>query len=147
VTERRRHAYASAMILARFPVAAAAALSLAACGESPTAADIVGAWGGEHVALTIAATGAALEFDCAHGSIEERIVPDADGGFDVAGIYVREHGGPVREGEPPDSHPARYTGRIDGSRMTLTVLLTDDPAFAASYTLRRGEPPQVYRCV
>jgi hypothetical protein len=135
------------MIRARSLTLAAGVLALVACGDSPTAADLVGEWGGEHIALTITPTGAVLEFDCAHGSIVEPIVPDAAGVFDVAGIYVREHGGPIREGEPPDSHPARYVGRIDGSRMTLTVTLTDGPKPQASYTLRQGAPPQVYKCV
>ena len=120
---------------------------LLACQSDPTGPLGSGSWGGTGASLVVTADSAMFEFDCAHGSIEERIVPNADGGFDVAGIYVREHGGPIREGEAPDSHPARYLGRVGGSRMTLTVTLTDDPKFTASYTLRQGEPPQVYKCL
>ncbi len=121
--------------------------ALAACGDGPTATTLVGDWGGEHVALTITSLGGSLEFDCAHGTIDEPIVPDADGAFDARGVYVREHGGPIREGEPPDSHPARYVGRIDRSRMTLTVTLMDGDEWIAHYTLVQNAPPRVYKCL
>ena len=121
--------------------------ALAACGDSPTAASLIGDWGGEHIALTITPAGGSLEFDCAHGTIEEPILPAANGTFDAAGVYVREHGGPIREGEPPDSHPAHYVGRIDGSRMTLTVTLTDGDEWIAHYTLVQDAPPRVYKCL
>ena len=116
----------------------AALIALPACADGPTAADLIGDWGGEHVALTVTPAGGSLEFDCAHGTIDEPIRPRANGTFDGAGVYVREHGGPIREDEPPDSHPARYVGRIDGSRMILTVALTDGEEWTAQYTLRQG---------
>jgi len=36
-------------------------------------------------------------------------------------MYVREHGGPTRDGEPEDSHPAVYFGQLEGSRVTIGV--------------------------
>ncbi len=125
----------------------AAVIALPACGDSPTAVDLIGDWGGEHVALTITPGGGSLEFDCAHGTIDEPIRPAANGTFDAAGVYVREHGGPIREDEPPDSHPARYRGRVDGSRMTLTVTLTDGEEWIAQYALTQGAPARVYKCL
>lgn len=131
------------------PLAAllAAMIPVAGCGDGPTTADLIGDWGGEHVALTITPAGASLEFDCAHGTIDQPIRPAANGTFDAAGVYVREHGGPIREGEPPDSHPARYQGRIDGSRMSLTVTLTDGAELNAQYMLTQGGAARVYKCL
>jgi hypothetical protein len=131
------------------PLAAlfAALIPVAACGDGPTAADLIGDWGGEHIALTITPAGASLEFDCAHGTIGEPIQPAGGGTFDASGVYVREHGGPIREDEPPDSHPARYQGRIDGSRMALTVTLTDGEEWSAQFTLTQGAAARVYKCL
>jgi hypothetical protein len=58
---------------------------------------------------------------------------------------VREHGGPVRVGEVPDSVPARYVGRVDGDRMTLRVLVGRDTL--GPFELRRGAEPQLFKCL
>src|SRR6266850_2960093 len=84
-----------------------------------------GSWGGVHVAMEVADKGTAIEFDCAHGMISERLVLDREGRFRAKGTFVREHGGPIREGETPASHPASYSGNVRGKAMTLTVTLTD----------------------
>src|SRR5689334_19032176 len=95
--------------------------SLVACTGSPTPTELPqGRWGGEHVSLTVTAAGADLEFDCAHGRVEESLRLDARGQFSLRGVYVREHGGPVREGEPEDRRPALYLGQLEGSRLGLS---------------------------
>src|SRR6267142_1327878 len=79
-----------------------------ACGSASTGPSPVptGLWGGDHVAMTVAAAATHLDLDCAHGDIQGAITVDARGQFDVAGVFVREHGGPVRQDEVPDSRPA-----------------------------------------
>jgi hypothetical protein len=91
--------------------------------------------------------GASIEFDCAHGSIEHPIVLDKKGRFDVLGIYVREHGGPIFEDEPLDAHPARYTGRVYRKLMSITVTLTDTMETIGGYTLIYGQSPHVTKCL
>ena len=65
-----------------------------------------GEWGGDHVGLALDAAHGTLEFDCAHGTMQAPIPVDREGAFNVTGIFVREHGGPIRDGEPADQHPA-----------------------------------------
>ena len=107
----------------------------------------LGTWGGEHVGLTVTARGARVEFDCAHGSINQRLRLDRAKRFDVRGVFVAEHGGPVREGERPDSRPARYTGQVVGQTMTLTVTLEGENRPLGAFTLRRGQPPGLTKCL
>jgi len=107
----------------------------------------VGSWGGDHVVLTITNEGGALEYDCAAGTIDEPFVVDAGGRFDLRGTHVRGHGGPIRVGEEPDRHPARYTGRIDGNRMTLTVMMTDLDQSVGTFTLIFGASPRIVKCL
>src|SRR5947209_6144391 len=105
-----------------------------------------GTWGGEHIGLEVTAQGGQVEYDCAHGTIDQRIVPDARGRFDVRGTHVREHGGPVRKDETADGHPARFVGEIKGDTMTLTVTESDTEEAVGTFTLVFGQRPRVMKC-
>jgi hypothetical protein len=107
-----------------------------------------GTWGGEHVQLVArGGQGAELEFDCAHASVPGALELNDSGDFSWSGVWVREHGGPVREGEPPDAHPAIFAGRVRGDRMTLTVRLEDDGSEQGSFELVYGRTGTVYKCL
>ena len=106
-----------------------------------------GEWGGRSVGLVVTSTGATLDWDCANGTIDQPIVLDESGHFDVTGVHVREHGGPIRQGERDDAHPARYTGTVDSGTMLLTVTLTDTNESMGTYTLTLGVAPQIFRCL
>jgi hypothetical protein len=120
-----------------------------ACGGGPTTASTppIGAWGGDHISLTISDAGSRADFDCAHGEIPNPWVVDARQAFSVRGIYVRERGGPVRIDEAPDSHPAAYAGSVTGNTMVLTVELTDTKDVVGTFTLIRGAPGRVVKCL
>jgi len=98
------------------------ALALNACSDDPVRppVQIEGQWGGEHISLTADASGAGLDYDCAHGTIDEPLAVDGKGNIDLIGTHTRESGGPVHEGDPPDIHPARYRGLVTGTTMILT---------------------------
>src|ERR1051325_8884061 len=105
-----------------------------------------GVWGGDHVRMEVSDAGAAVEFDCAHGSIEQTITLDPDGAFDIKATYVPERGGPVRRDAPPPLRPARYKGKVAGDTLTLAVTLTDNGEDAGTYTLTRGSDGHVMKC-
>jgi hypothetical protein len=104
-------------------------------------------WGGNDIALTVSDTGTHVEFDCAHGDVPGTLTVDARNTFDVQGTYVREHGGPIRVGEAPDSHPAAYGGSVTASTMILTVRLTDTNEVIGTFTVSRGSPGRVVKCL
>ena len=105
-----------------------------------------GTWGGQHIALEVTEQGARVEYDCGHGTIDQKIVADAGGRFDVRGTHVREHGGPVRRDETPNTHPARFQGQIKGDTMTLSVTETDTNQSIGTFTLVFGQPPHLMKC-
>jgi hypothetical protein len=127
--------------------ALATCLTAAACDIDVTAPEMVGQWGGEHISLSVSLSGSTLEYDCAHGTIEGSIEPDRNGNFVVTGTHVREHGGPIQEDEVPDEHPARYQGWTNGTRMTLSVILTDTGLEIGTYHLRLGQQAQLFKCL
>ena len=121
----------------------------AACGGTPTnpSTSPIGVWGGDHISLTITDAGSHAEFDCAHGEIPNPWVVDARHAFTVKGTFIRDRGGPILAGEPPDSHPAEYAGSVTASTMVLTVELTDTKDAIGTFTLVRGAPGRVVKCL
>lgn len=105
-----------------------------------------GAWGGEHVMLTVNDNGGRVEFDCAHGTLDHPLRLDDRGRFSVAGTYVPEHGGPVRPGEVPQSRPARYQGRLDRQKLEFTVTLEGHPG-QGPYTVTLDKGPKLTKCL
>lgn len=105
-----------------------------------------GTWGGEHIGLEVTDGGGRVEYDCAHGTIDQKIDTDAGGGFEVRGTHVRERGGPVRKGVPEDRHPAVYKGRIKGDTMSLSVTESDTGESVGTFTLTLGRQPHVVKC-
>ncbi|HEX4441645.1 MAG TPA: hypothetical protein VH854_16340 [Thermoanaerobaculia bacterium] len=102
-----------------------------------------GNWGGVHVGLEVTASGARLEFDCAHGTIDGPIVLDADGSFEARGTQTREGPGPTRQGQD-DSAPGTYSGSVKGDQLTLRV--TAGGQDAGTFTLTRGRVPRLFKC-
>lgn len=106
-----------------------------------------GMWGGAHLGMDIIENGARLDYDCANGTIDEPIILDQDGKFDVKGLLVKEHGGPIRIGEQTDGEPARYTGQVRGDTLTLTVVLTKTNETIGTFTLTRGKAARLTKCM
>jgi len=131
----------------RTAILAAAAIGAGACAEAPLGPLASGQWGGEHVGMVVTSSGASLEYDCASGTIDAPIEIQDGGRFLAAGTHTFEHGGPVREGESPDTHPAEYRGRVSRGTMNLTVTLTDTTLTIGQFTLVRGGTPIVFKCL
>jgi len=119
-----------------------------ACDSSPTGPSPIepGVWGGEHAALTVAATGSHLEFDCAHGDIPGALEAD-HGKIAANGTFTREHGGPIRVDEVADRHPAIYSGTVSTNTMQLTIRLTDSSDVIGTFSLTRGMAGRVFKCL
>ena len=120
--------------------------TLACAGPSGTGRITLGPWGGEHVLLTVKDTGADVQFDCAHGRVEEPIVLDDAQRFDVRGVFIREHGGPVKKDEAESSQPVRYKGTVNADRMSLTVAPEGGGEDLGSFTLSKGSKGHLVRC-
>jgi len=117
------------------------------CSSSISQIDLNGKWGGKHIGIVVSDSSATLEYDCAHGTIDEPIIPDAEGKFEASGVHVFEHGGPIRIDEIPDEHPALYKGHIVGNEMTLILVLTDTDTEIDTFSLSRGVEPLIYKCL
>ena len=122
----------------------AGCVTLAVAKKPRTIAD--GTWGGPHIQLIVQNGGATIEYDCANGSIAGPLKLDSRGRFSLSGKHLREHGGPIRIGEENKAMAARYTGRVEGTRMTLTVTLVNSKGQMGTYDLTRGSEGRVFKC-
>ena len=123
--------------------------ALTACG-TPAEPDVLvasGSWGGVSIRLDVTASGATVDYDCAHGTIDQPLVADRDGRFSATGTHVREHGGPIRLDDPPDRHPAQYAGQVSGRSMRLTVTLLDTPQVLGTFDAVFGVNGRVLKCL
>ena len=107
---------------------------------------ITGEWSGKHITLKITEQGADVEYDCAHGTIIQKIILDKKNRFSVSGIYAEERGGPVRADSPPENIPVKFTGQVNGKKMTLTVKRKDNNKLIGTFTLFYGQQPSLVKC-
>jgi hypothetical protein len=106
----------------------------------------LGVWGGEHISLELTASGGTVEFDCAHGTLSRKLVPDKNGRFIVPGTYVEERGGPVRANEQAHEYAVRYAGVVKNGRMTLTVTRSATNKRMGSFKLAHGQEAMLFKC-
>ncbi len=123
-------------------------LLAATCSSAPAASGgralAEGAWGGPHVQMTVGRDGATLEFDCAHGTIQNPIVVGKDGRFQVSGRFAPEHGGPVRDDEE-NGRPAVYKGRLEGETLSLEIAYESGDA-VGTFELVLGRATRLTKC-
>ena len=123
------------------------AIGVTACGEDPVQPiPIEGNWGTVGLVVIIEPVRGSVEKDCAHGTIDEPVVLNRYGRFDVSGTYQRDCGGPCSPQLPP-VHPARFEGTIEGDTMTITITLTDTGQVMGPYTVVRDAPGVLHKCV
>ena len=125
----------------------ASGLALCASGGAGSKRVSAGAWGAIGIAMEVTESGARIEYDCARGTIDQPLLLDTEGRFDVKGLHFREHGGPVREGEESRGQPVRYTGQVTGDNMTLAITPEGSDTVISSHTLVRGKSGRVHKCL
>jgi len=80
-----------------------------------------GTWGGDDVGLIVGEGTAHVHFGCTYGDFPLPLTLDGDNRFNVPGEYLLR-AFPVAVGPPL---PARLSGVVDGTRITLTVAVND----------------------
>ena len=106
-----------------------------------------GVWGGEHIGLWVERGGGRVEYDCGHGTIDQPLILDRRGRFNVKGTHFREHGGPVRIGEQNKGQPARYSGSLSAQTLTITVTLVNTSQTIGTFLLKHNQEPHLVKCL
>jgi hypothetical protein len=128
-------------------LAIASSLAVCASGDADSKRVPAGTWGAMGIAMEVTESGARIEYDCAHGTISQPLLLDAEGRFDLKGRHFPEHGGPIREGEESRGQPVRYTGQVTGENMTLAVTPEGSDTPIGSHKLVRGKTGRIHKCL
>ena len=114
---------------------------------APTKAVPNGVWGGEHIRMEVNDSGADIEFDCARGSISQRLELDDKGRFKVQGIYIAETPAPaaVDGGLTASGVKATYTGTFRGSSLRLEVFI-EGQDMPRTFDLVQGDQGHLAKC-
>ena len=81
----------------------------------------LGNWGGQNAAMIVSDTAMHVHIGCTYGDASGRVPVGSGGQFDVAGSYMlRAY--PIAVGP---TVPARFTGRLDGAKVTITATIDD----------------------
>ena len=81
----------------------------------------IGTWGGDNAGFIVTDSVAHLHIGCTFGDIAGRIRLDGSGSFVVDGTY-QPRAYPIMVGP---SVPARFTGVVQGRRLTVSVVVND----------------------
>ena len=114
---------------------------------APTKAVPNGVWGGEHIRMEVNGSGADIEFDCAMGSISQRLGLDDKGRFKVQGVYIAATPAPgaVDGGLTASGVKATYTGTLSGSRLRLEVFI-EGQDMPRNFDLVQGDQGHLAKC-
>lgn len=127
-------------------MAAAALVMLAGCATVPPAGHLAGSWGGDQVALEIAADGSGrIELSCASAEFAGPVKLDIGGHFLTSGRFFRGTG--VAMVEPPLPVPANISGRLDANGTLWLDIALRDSYPVRSAKLKRGAEPVLMRCL
>ncbi|MGA2688499.1 MAG: hypothetical protein ABSE85_10570 [Candidatus Korobacteraceae bacterium] len=115
--------------------------------SAPTKAVPNGVWGGDHIRMEVNDSGADIEFDCARGSISQRLELDDKGRFKVQGIYMAETPAPaaVDGGLTASGVKATYTGTLSGSSLRLEVFI-EGQDMPRTFDLVQGDQGHLAKC-
>ena len=120
---------------------------LAACAAVPAAGlPVTGAWGGEHVRLSLTSAGGTLEYDCAMGTMIGRLMTIRNGTFIAKGTHTPSRGGPQIHGQVLPSYRVRYSGSVRGNTMSLQGRV-ENGVVLGPFSLRRGAGSNLVRCL
>jgi hypothetical protein len=88
-----------------------------------------------------------IEYDCAQGTIEQKITLDRVGRFNVSGTQVPEHGGgPMRQGDRADGYPVWFAGQVNGRTMKFSVRKRASITLIGKFTLVHGVEAKLRKC-
>ena len=106
----------------------------------------LGTWGGDNAGVIVTDSVTHVHIACTFGDVAGDIRLDGEGRFTTTGSYVlRAY--PVMIGPPL---PARFSGRVSGRRLTLTVevndTVRDTVVWQGPITVAYGREPQMQMC-
>ena len=106
-----------------------------------------GEWGGKHAKLQITPEETRVELECVRGLIPGPLEVDKKTGrLDSSGSVIRHGAGPAPETDAGVGEPARFSGKLIGKTLTITVTLVGPAQEVGTFRLTQGRPGRLGKC-
>jgi len=112
--------------------------------EFTPALDTIGNWGTNKMTISISLKRIKINYECAHGEINEPLVLDKNGTFNVVGTHIQESGKDLGKGEV--SEPVRYQGEFKNNELKISVTNVNTGELIISTTLQKNPNKHVLKC-
>lgn len=127
-------------------MAATLCLTVLGCQAFEPGVPLTGTWGGQDIELQLTTTGGTMKLGCGGGVLAAPLIPDNGGRVSALGETTPGMGAPPPPNYVPPHYQVRYTGRVDGKHLTLSVTRVDDASITTRYALVRGRSGTIYLC-
>lgn len=106
----------------------------------------LGNWGTDHARLTVQANSWAIEFDCAHATVNDKVT-FTDRKFEASAEYFRETGVQLDDPEFYKAIPSKVSGELlKNGNLQLTIFVGIDLENYGTYTFSWNQEARVYKC-
>jgi hypothetical protein len=106
-----------------------------------------GAWGGQHAQVQVTPEETRVELECIRGLISGPLEVDRKTGrVDTSGSVIRPGSDPSLETDAGLGEPARFSGKLTGKTLTLTVTLVGPAQDLGTFKLTQGRPGRLGKC-
>jgi hypothetical protein len=106
----------------------------------------VGNWGGQGIAVLATETQVTLEFNCASGTINKKVMLNS-GIFSEKGTFTQFSGNIPINTNFPDPKPVLYEGNVSGNNLSLTIKSEDGKTVLEKYNIVKNVTGNLVRCM
>jgi hypothetical protein len=115
--------------------------------ETTTASvPFMGKWGARGIIVNVTETKVTLNFDCAEGEINKKVV-FKNNQFSETGTYTQFMGNMPIFNDGPKPKPVLYEGKLSGDSLNLTIKSEDGISVIGNYTIIRNYEGRIYQCL
>jgi len=107
---------------------------------------LLGNWGGKGIRIVASETQTNLEFDCAAGVINKKVMIN-NNLFSVKGTYTHFSGNMPIDANPTEAQNVIYEGSFSGNNVSLTIKSEDGKKIISKYTLAKNADGIIVRCM
>lgn len=105
-----------------------------------------GRWGGQGISVLASDTQVILDFDCASGTINKKVML-SNNLFLEKGNYTQFAGNVPINANPPEPKIVQYEGNLSGNNLSLTIKSEDGKTVIGKYIIVKNETGKIIRCM
>ena len=106
----------------------------------------IGSWGGQGISVSASDTQVTLNFNCASGTINKKVVL-TNNLFSEEGTYTQFSGNVPVNANSPEPQIVHYEGNLSVNNLSLTIKSQDGNTIIGKYIIVKNESGKIIRCM